>query len=139
MWVKVMSIHGGQLTPSSLRSHLAVMLARSGLIVSVDRTAPLASAAAGWATGATSPPPVNVHTLLVDPGAHDGDVAQVVVGAGGERIGGRVILADELQRLDPLLPDHHVNVVDQEEAASKPLVHIGSRDGDRNLAHDVAF
>jgi hypothetical protein len=41
-----MSIHGCQLAPSSLRSHLAVMLARSGLIVSVDRTAPLGSAAA---------------------------------------------------------------------------------------------
>jgi len=60
--VKPMSIHGCQLAPSSLRSHLAVMPLRSGLIVSVDRTALLASAAAGWATGATSPPPVNRHT-----------------------------------------------------------------------------
>jgi hypothetical protein len=38
--VKIMSIHGCQLTPSSLCSHLAVMPARSALIVSVDRTAP---------------------------------------------------------------------------------------------------
>jgi hypothetical protein len=97
MRVKVMSIHGCQLAPSSLRSHLAVMPLRSGPTVRVDRTAPPASAAAGRATEATSPRP------------------------------------------DLLLADHHVDVVDQEEPASKPLVHIGSRDGGRNLAHDVAF
>ena len=60
--VKVMSIHGCQLAPSSLRTHLAVMPLRSGLTVSVDRTAPPASASEGCATGATSPPPVNLHT-----------------------------------------------------------------------------
>ena len=62
MRVKVMSIHGCQLAPSSLRSHLAVMPLRSGPVVSVDRTAPPAPAAAGRATAATSPPPVNRHT-----------------------------------------------------------------------------
>jgi hypothetical protein len=60
--VKVTSIHDCQLTPSSLRSHLAAMPLPSALIVGVDCTAALALAAAGRATGTTSPPPVNVHT-----------------------------------------------------------------------------
>ena len=42
--VKVMSIQSCQVTPSSERSHLAVMLPLSGLTLSVYRTAPLASA-----------------------------------------------------------------------------------------------
>jgi hypothetical protein len=119
MRVKVMSIHGCQLTPSSLRSHLAVMPARSGLTVRVDRTAPHRAAGVGGG----------------GPG-HRRDVAQVVVGTGGERVGRRVILADQLQRLDRLVPDHHIDVVDQEEAAGKPLVHIGAGDRDRRIAHD---
>jgi hypothetical protein len=49
--VKVTSIHGRQLAPSR-RSHLAVMLLRSGLTVSVDRTAPPAPAEKVRATGA---------------------------------------------------------------------------------------
>ena len=59
--VKVMSIHGCHVAPSSQRSHLAVMVALSGLTVSVDRTTPPASAVEGRAA-ATSPPPVKVHT-----------------------------------------------------------------------------
>lgn len=59
---KVMSIQSCQVVPSSLRSHLAVMRRPSGLTVSVDRTAPLTVAELGWAAGAMSPPPVNVHT-----------------------------------------------------------------------------
>jgi len=58
--------------------------------------------------------------VLVNAGLHDRDVAQVVVGAGGERAGCRVVLAEELERLDPLLPDHHVDAVEQEEAAGEP-------------------
>jgi hypothetical protein len=42
-----MSIHGCHLAPSSLRSHLAVMLLRSVSTVNVDRTAQLASAEEG--------------------------------------------------------------------------------------------
>ena len=41
--VKVMSIHGCHVAPSSQRSHLAVMVALSALTVSVDRTIPLAA------------------------------------------------------------------------------------------------
>src|SRR4029453_11391452 len=63
----------------------------------------------------------------------------VVVGAGGEGAGGRVVLADELQRLDRLVPDHHVDVGDQEEAAGKPLVAVGAGDRDRLVAHNAAF
>jgi hypothetical protein len=60
--VKVMSIQGCQVAPSSLRSHLAVMPVPSAPTVRVDRTAPRGSAAVGWAAAATSAPPVNRHT-----------------------------------------------------------------------------
>src|SRR4029453_15089093 len=108
-----MSIQSCQVTPSSQRSHLAVM--RSGLTRSVDRTAPLASAGGGRATAATSPPPVKVHTVLVNPGIQDRNVALVVIGAACERISSRVVF-DELDRLDSLIPDHDVDVWDKEEA-----------------------
>jgi hypothetical protein len=53
--VKVISIHGCHVAPSSQRSHLAVMVALSGLTGSVDRTIPPASAVEGRATAASSP------------------------------------------------------------------------------------
>ena len=54
-------------------------------------------------------------------------------------VGSRVVFADELDRLDRLLPDHDVDVVDKEEAAREPFVDVGSGDRDWNLAHDVAL
>ena len=53
-----MCIQGSQSVPLSLRSHMAVIPLRSGLTVRVDRTAPLASAEEGCATGAMSAPPI---------------------------------------------------------------------------------
>jgi hypothetical protein len=78
------------------------------------------------------------HTVLVNPGMQDRDVALVVIGAAGERISSRVVF-DELNRLDSLIPDHDVDVVDKEEAAREPFVNVGSGDRDRNLANDVAL
>jgi hypothetical protein len=43
------------------------------------------------------------------------------------------------QRLDLLMADHHVDVVDEEEAAGKPLVDVSAGDRDRRVAHDVTL
>jgi hypothetical protein len=44
-----------------------------------------------------------------------------------------------LQRLDLLVPDHDVDVVEEEEAAGEPLVAVGAGDRDRRIAHDVTL
>jgi hypothetical protein len=69
----------------------------------------------------------------------DRDVASAVVGASGERIRRSVVVADHLERLDGVLPDEDVNVVDEEEAAGKPLVGVGTRNGYRRISDDVAI
>jgi hypothetical protein len=76
--------------------------------------------------------------VLIHPGVQDRDVTLVVIGAACERISCRVVF-DELDRLDSLIPDHDVDVVDKEETARKPFIDVGADDRDRNLANDVAL
>ena len=89
--VKVMSIQSCQVAPSSERSHLAVMLPLAGLTLSVDRTAPLASA--GWSrySGDVAATDEGPHTVLVNPGMQDRDFTLVVIGAACELISSRVV------------------------------------------------
>lgn len=55
------------------------------------------------------------------------------------RVGCQVVLADDLNRLDRLLPDHHVDVVDEDVAAGEPLVQVGALDRDGSPTQDVTF
>src|SRR4029453_5227062 len=79
------------------------------------------------------------HTVLINLGVHNRDVAFVVVSAAGKGVSRQVVLAEKLDPLDPLLPDHDVDVVNKEEAAREPFVDVGSGDRDWNLANDVAL
>jgi hypothetical protein len=57
--------------------------------------------------------------VLVNPAMQDRDFTLVVIGAACELISSRVVF-DELDRLDSLIANHDVDVVDKEEAAREP-------------------
>jgi hypothetical protein len=134
-----MSIQSCQVAPSSERSHFAVMLPLSG---AHPERGPHRSArlGRGWSrySGDVAATDEGPHTVLVNPGMQDRDFTLVVIGAACELISSRVVF-DELDRLDSLIANHDVDVVDKEEAAREPFVNVGSGDRDRNLANDVAL
>jgi len=111
---------------------------RSASTVSVDRGRRLFGVGLGLRSD-VPPTGERPHSPIVDLGVKDRDVALVVVGVSGERIRRSVEVADHLECLDGLLPDDDVNVVDEKEAAGKPLVDVGTRDRYRGVGDDMAI
>ena len=73
----------------------------------------------GFAAGAISPPPVNVHTPESSySDQQQSDRTLVVEGSGHESITLDVILADDLDRLDLLIANKNIDIVNQKKPPS---------------------
>src|SRR5262245_564701 len=73
---------------------------------------------------------------VIDCEPHHLHVALTVEAAGEESLA--VALTDDLNRLDPLVANHHVNVVHEEMSAGKYFVCIRATDRNRRVADHVA-